>query len=265
VILTGDSARYLRTHWLLLWRVTRNELWSRYAGSVLGFGWVILSPLLILGIYALIYLEIFHVQVPSLTSGEYVLYIFSGLVPYLATGEALSHGVSSVVSSRSILSSTAFPIDLVPVKAVLTSQGTMVVGIAVIIIGMAATGHVHPTVLLVPVIWVFQVLFLIGVNWFSSLLNIVFRDLQNLITAILMLMLVASPIAYTPDMVPSQLRALIVLNPFAYFVIAYQSLIVLGEVPPPQDLAVIATVSLTVFVLGSRFFPAAKHAFLDYF
>ena len=81
---------------------------------------------------------------------------------------------------------------------------------------------------LLPVIWALNVVWLIGINWVLSLLNVIFRDLQNLLTRVLMIMLVASPIAYTPDMVPSALRPLLALNPFAYFVVAYQQVIMLG-------------------------------------
>src|SRR5215813_12523636 len=112
------SAKFLLTHHKLLWRVSLNELKSRYAGSIIGLGWALVFPLLLMSIYAVTYLVIFQVRVPSLSPLQYVLLIFCGLVPFLMTSEALSYGVSSVMANKSVLSNTVFPIDLTPAKAV---------------------------------------------------------------------------------------------------------------------------------------------------
>ena len=130
-----------------------------------------------------------------------------------------------------MLNNTVFPIDLAPVKAVLTAQATMVVGMVVTLIGAAAIGTLSWTVVFLPAIWLLNVVSLIGVVWFLSLLNVIFRDIQNLLTPILMMMLIISPIAYTPEIVPDSLKPLILLNPFAYFVVAYQQVIALGIYP----------------------------------
>lgn len=258
------SARYLRTHWRLLARVARNDLAARHAGSQLGLGWIFLGPLLVLGIYALIYLEIFHVRATGMTSRQYVVYIFCGLVPYLATAEALSTGVTSVMSNKAVLNNTVFPIDLAPVKSVITSQAVIAIGMPLVVIGAFLTGRVHLTILLLPVVWALNVLWLVGVTWIISLLNVIFRDLQNLLTAVLMIMLVASPFAYTPDMVPQTLKPILALNPFAYFVVAYQQVILLGIFPSVGHSLVLVVMSVGTFLLGSWFFERARGAVIDY-
>ncbi len=260
----GGSASYIKSHRRLLWRVTHTEVQARYAGSHLGLGWAFVAPFLVLGIYAVVYLEIFRVHVATLSSPEYVIYIFTGLVPYLATAEALSNGVQSVIANKSVLNNTVFPIDLAPVKAVLSAQFTMVVGLAVTLAGAFATGNVHPTLVLLPVLWGLNIIWLIGVNWLISLLNVIFRDLQNLISSVLMVMLVASPIAYTPDMVPSTLRILLAFNPFAYFVVAYQQVIMLGIWPSIGHIIVLLVMSIGLFAAGSWFFYRSKPVIVDY-
>ena len=258
------SARYLRSHRRLLWRVTKNDLQQRYAGSILGLGWAMAGPMLVLGIYALIYLEIFRIRVNDLSSGEYVLYVFCGLVPYLVCAEAIGQGVGSVIANKAVLNNTVFPIDLTPVKPVLGTQVVMATGMTVVLAGAAMTGRLHPTLALLPIVWVLNVLWLMGVNWLLSLLNVIFRDLQNLIAAVLMVMLVASPIAYTPDMVPPGLKPLLALNPFAYFVVAYQQIIMLGIWPSIPHLLVLVVMTAVTFGVGSWFFDRAKRVIIDY-
>jgi lipopolysaccharide transport system permease protein len=178
--------------------------------------------------------------------------------------DALANGVGSVLANKSVLSNTVFPIDLVPVKPVLTAQGVMVAGMAVVLLGLVLTGSLHWTIVILPVIWFLQIVWLAGINWFLSLFNVVFRDLQQLLTAILMMLLVASPFAYTPAMVPPQLRLMILLNPFAYFVIAYQKVLVLGELPTMTQWLVLILITLGMFGLGSWFFNQTKRAVIDY-
>lgn len=260
----GGSARYFRSHGSLLWRVTRNELAQRHAGSFLGFGWVFVAPLLVLAIYSMVYVAIFRIKVPGLSTLEYVNYIFCGLVPYLAAAEAIGVGVGSVIANKSVLNNTVFPIDLAPVKAVLASQAIMVVGIPIVVVGAAATGNLHTTIVALPAVWMLNVIWLIGVNWLLSLLNVIFRDLQNLVTAVLMVMLVASPIAYTPDMVPTNLEPLLAVNPFAYFVVAYQQVIMLGIWPSFPHTAMLILMPIVTFLAGSWFFFRAKRVIIDY-
>lgn len=258
------SARYLRSHWRLLWRVTKHELHQRYAGSLLGLGWAMLAPLLVLGIYAVVYLQVFRVRVPDMSSASYVFYVFAGLVPYLVFAESVGQGVQSVIANKAVLNNTVFPIDLTPIKPVLGAQVVMATGMSVILIGAISARGAHLTLLALPVIWLLNILWLMGLNWVLSALNVMFRDLQNIITIVLMAMLVASPIAYTPEMVPASLRPIIDLNPFAYFVIAYQQVTVLGTWPSLARTLVIVVMSTVTFVFGAWFFARLKRVIVDY-
>jgi len=237
---------------------------GRYAGSVLGLAWALVAPLLVLGQYTLTYTLILRVQVGDLSTVQYTLFIFAGLIPFLSTAEALTQGVGSVVANRALLANTVFPIDLAPVKAVLQSQVVMAVGMAALVIGLAASGHAHPTVVLLPVVWALQVAAVTGVVWFVSLLNVVLRDLQMMMAIVVMTLMVASPIAYGPENVPAGLRFLLVLNPFAWFVMAYQKLLVLGQWPTATDWLALTGYATLFFAGGGYFFSRMKKAIVDH-
>jgi lipopolysaccharide transport system permease protein len=247
----------------LLWRITAKELAGRYAGSVLGLAWALVAPVLVLTLYTLTYTMILRVQVKDLSSFQYTLFIFAGLIPFLSTAEALTQGVGSVVVNRALLTNTVFPIDLAPVKAVLQSQVVMAVGMAVLVIGSLLNGP-HSTVLLVPVIWALQTLAVTGVVWVVSLLNVVLRDLQMLMAILVMTLMIASPIAYAPETVPAGLRFLLWLNPFAWFVTAYQKALVFGQWPTVGDWLGLVGYSALFFLGGGYFFSRMKKAIIDY-
>jgi len=258
------SVHYLFSHWKLLFRVTWNELVSRYAGSLFGVGWAFFTPLAILVIYAVVYSFIFRIQAPGLSTTQYVLLIFAGLVPFIMTGEAISTGVSSVLANRAILSNTVFPVDLIPAKSVLMSQVTMAVGMVILLFGLAYTQAMSIAIVFLPLIWLLHIMALLGVTWIISLVNLVFRDLQNLVSPLLMILMIISPIAYTPEMVPPGLKFLVLLNPFAYYIIAYQKVLVLGLTPGRMEWIAVFSISLSLFWFGGWFFTRAKRSLIDY-
>jgi lipopolysaccharide transport system permease protein len=115
-----------------------------------------------------------------------------------------------------------------------------------------------------PVVWGLHLLLLIGLTWILSLINLVLRDIQNMIGLIIMALMILSPIAYTPEMVPPKLKILLVINPLAYYVIAYQSIVVLGKLPVWWNELILVVMSIGVFFLGGHFFGRAKSALIDY-
>jgi lipopolysaccharide transport system permease protein len=197
-------------------------------------------------------------------SVQYVLYIFAGLVPFLTISESLSAGVISIVANKAVLSSTVFPVELVPVKAVLLSQGPLIVGLTVTTLAAILTQGFSLTMLALPILWLLLMLFITGILWVLAIVNIVVRDLQYIIGVVVTILMFASPIAYTPSMVPSSLKIVIFLNPFAYFITAFQKVLVLGTLPTLSEFAILIGLSVGMLWLGGYFFKLVKSYMVDY-
>lgn len=251
-------------YWRMLIQATLGDLKRRYAGSLLGIGWTILTPFVLLVIYAVIYLVIFQVRAPNLTPVKYVLLIFSGLVPFLMTSEAITTAVNSIVANQAILTNTVFPVDLLPVKSVFSSQITMIVGILATLVALIFTRDISWAVLLLPIIWLFHIIAIIGFAWICSLVNLALRDIGNVINLGMVVIMVLTPIAYTREMVPPNLKLLLLVNPLAYFVLAYQDVLVMGRTPELGTIAFIVVFSLGLFLLGGWLFYRMKQAMLEY-
>ena len=254
----------IRRHRRILLATALVEVRGRFAGSVGGLLWVMLGPLLLMTLYALIYAVIFRVRPPELSELEYVLYILCGLVPFIGFSEGLQAGTTSLSANKEILLNTVFPAELVPLRAVLVSTFSSISGLALLVIAGGAVGTTSWTMLLLPIVVVLQTMFLIGLVWVLALANLILRDIQQILTYLTIILLIASPIAYTPSMIPSLLRPLIYLNPLSYFVIATQHLMILGTLPP-WDIALIGTaLAVGMFLLGHWTFARAKQVFFDY-
>lgn len=247
----------------MLWQTTRNDIRARFAGSVLGLLWLVLYPLLLLGAYAFVYILVFKVRFALFNTNEYVLLIFCGLIPFLGFTEALAVGITSVTSNSRLIKNTLFPIDIIPVKAVLSSQCTQVIGLGLVIIAIAFTGKITLWSLLVFPIWILQLMFTTGLIWILSSLNVYFRDLQNIVTILTLFLMMVSPIAYTADMVPANLQPFLKGNPLFYLITAYQDALMLGRFPRDNVIFVLIILAFIFFLVGYWFFTRIKKVFAD--
>lgn len=249
-------------HRVLLLQTTRNDILIRHAGSVLGMFWLLLYPLMFLGVYAMMYIFIFKVRFHMLDTDEYVALIFCGLIPFFGFSEALGTGVSSVVANSNLLKNTLFPIELIPVKAVLASQATQIVGMVMLLLVLGSFGKLTPWVALLPVIWVSQLMFTIGLLWILSSLNVLLRDIQNVVSVLILILMMVSPIAYTENMVPANLHPFLVVNPLYYIITANQDVLMLGQYPR-GTLWIVIAMGFFFFIFGYWFFNRMKEVFTD--
>lgn len=247
----------------ILLAITWHDIKARYKGTALGLAWTIIYPLLFLGLYAVIYLMVFKIRLPGYTPFEYVLMIFSGLIPFLGFSESLGTGVGSVQGNKGLIRNTMFPIELIPVKAVLSSCVTMTVGLTLLVMILWSHGTVHKTQALLPLIFMFQLLFMIGLIWILSALNVFFQDVGQMVGILILFLMLVSPIAYTLDMVPPALMFLMYPNPLFYMIMLYRGALMIGEFPL-YLFVVFSLISAGIFMLGYHVFSRLKPLFADY-
>jgi lipopolysaccharide transport system permease protein len=242
-----------------------SDVRQRYTGSIFGIFWAVLFPILQLGIYAGLYAVIFKIRPSGLTEFGYVLLIFSGLVPLFAFNEALSGAITSLSSNKSMLLNTVFPAELIPLRSALAGHIPTLFGLLItVMLGFVLGRTGWEAIVLVPVFWILLLMFAIGIGWILSLVSLIARDIQHGISLVIMLMFVLSPFAYTPEMVPQSLKAIIYLNPLSYFVLTFQQLITYGSAPGWVPAIGATLLGITSFGIGFATFQRTKHVFFDY-
>jgi lipopolysaccharide transport system permease protein len=241
----------------------RSDIKVRYAGSLLGLAWIFLYPLIFLLVYAITYVFIFKAQIQTFSQVDYVLFIFSGLIPFLGFVESLGFGIGSVTRNTNLIKNTLFPIELIPVKDVLASQITQIVSFFLLIISLIIFNKITVWVLMIPIIWILQLLFTIGLLWILSSANVYIKELQNNVNIICLILMIASPIAYTMDMIPKMLQFILYLNPLYYIIVLYQDCLLRGQAPPSEILIVLIVLSLGFFYFGYWFFSKMKKVIID--
>lgn len=251
-------------HRRMLWATAVNDLRSRYQGSLLGATWLVLYPALLLATYASVFTWILRVRVATLNTPEYILLIFCGLVPFLGVAESLSAGVGAVVSSPGLVKNTLFPIDLVPAKTTLTSHATVVAGLSVLVILLGIYGRAGWCLGLLPVVLALQLGLTLGAVWLVSALNVFFRDVSHVVSVLVLVLMLASPIGYTEEMIPPGLRVVARLNPLYYLIGTYREVMLFDRVPPLGLAGPLIAMAIGSLVTGYWVFSRLRPMFAEY-
>lgn len=253
----------LYLHRSILYTTVLEGVKGRTKANVLGMAWLLLYPLLFLGLYSLVYVNILRVRMPDMATTDYVLTIFAGLVPFLAFSEAFGIGTPSIVANRSLLRNTIFPIELIVARDVFIGHVTMGVGMLIVWVGAIYLGHIHVTHLIVPIVYIMQIMMTLGIVWISSTISVFFRDFIQATPIFILFLMMVSPIGYTDSMVPAGLKPLLWFNPLAILMKLYRSLLMDGVIPWVAMIELFV-ISLVILLLGHFMIVRLKPIFVDY-
>lgn len=248
----------------LLLATTGIEMRKRYAGSFLGGLWVVLNPLLFLGVYLFLYLVVFKVRFPDMGELSYTAYVFTGLVPFLGFMEAVTVSAVSIKQNMHLVKNVILPIDLVPVRVVMMALVSEIVGLAMT---FALLGLDHGLdwhmLWVIPAVLV-QMVFLLGLAWLFAALGVILPDLGTALGLVMLFVLFVSPIAFKPDMVPERLRVILAVNPAHYMLETFRAALLPSYPFHPAHIAAFVALALGSFFLGAGFFRRFKGYILDY-
>ncbi|MCL6566704.1 MAG: ABC transporter permease [Acidobacteriia bacterium] len=260
----GWSALKLAEVWEyreLLYFLTWRDILVRYKQTVLGAAWAILQPLL-----AMVIFTIFFGRLAKIPSGgvPYSLFSYAGLVLWMFFANGLSQGANSLITNPELVKKVYFPRLVLPTATVLSGLVDFLLAF-LLLIGMMFWQQQVPSVNLIwaPVFILLALVTCLGVTYWMSAMNVMFRDVRYTIPFITQLWMFGSPIVYPSTMVPEQLRALYGLNPMVGVVEGFRWA-VLGT--PRPELAVLAVSMLAAFLLlvgGMYYFRRVEKVFAD--
>ncbi len=260
----GEILSLLTRHRTLTWEMTKREISDRYAGQVLGMFWAICHPLVLMAIYVFIFAYVFKVRIGGTRELplDYTTYLLSGLIPWMSFQEAMSKSTTVIVGNAGLVKQVVFPIEILPVKGVIASLATQVISTIILIGYLLFTHHSLPvTYSLLPFLFFFQTLAMIGVSYVFSSLGTYFRDLKDFVQVFCIAGIYLMPVFYLPSQVPQIFRPLLYLNPFSYVTWCYQDACYFGRFEHPWAWIIFILLSLGSFYSGYRIFRKLKVMF----
>jgi len=242
------------------------DIRARYVNSVLGVWWAVIQPLVLLTLYTFIFSRVMNARFGTAGGeGDYALYLFCGLLPWLAFSDGVTRSASVLLEQTPLIKKVVFPSEILPVHVVLSALVVEFIGLVVLIAGAVVLGRPPGwTLIALPVVVVLQFLFTAGVAWLLATFTVFVPDVRPAVNLGLTLWMFLTPIVYPATMVPEQFRWLLSLNPMSYVVEAYRAAVLDHRLPPFDQLAVFAVIAAVVFVSGHWVFNRSKQAFADF-
>jgi lipopolysaccharide transport system permease protein len=253
----------------LLWTLVWRDLSAKYKGSVLGNFWPLFNQIAQLLIYTYVFSVILQVKLKldslpdnNLTFG---LWLFAGLVPWVAFTTGFLQAAGSVIVQPNLVKKVVFPLELLPLVPILSAFIESTMGLMTLVLLVALSSQVvHLTLLLLPLVWITQLLLTAGLGYLVAGLSVFLRDIPQTVTVLINLWFYLTPIVYPARVIPEAWRHWVLwLNPMAAIAEIYRDLILVGQVLHWQEWGVATVFSMIIFLIGFKFYQRVRPAFAD--
>jgi lipopolysaccharide transport system permease protein len=234
---------------------------SRYKQSVLGGLWAIIQPAATVVIFTIIFTLFIPIDTGDV---PYILFAYSGMVPWLLFSSSVSDMVDSLVINMHLVTKIYFPREILVVAAMLARlmDFSIAFGLLVLLI-------IFNRIPVEPLGWasllailVIQLSLSLGLGLFGAALNVFSRDIKHVFTLALQLWFYATPVIYPVSLVPPRFHTIYFLNPMAGVIASYRSILLDGGLPT-SNIILSAIVSMLILVFGYSFFRRVEHLFAD--
>lgn len=251
----------------LLATLTARELKARYRGSVLGYFWSLVNPLLLLAVYAFAFGLVLQPRMGG-TAEPYPVFLVTGLFPWIWFSGSLLEGSSSLVANAGLIRKAAFPAEVLPGVSVAANLVHFALALP-IVAGALVVGRYlgHPVggwgALLMPAVVLIQLPLVTGLALGLGALSAHFKDVRDLLANLLTLLFFSTPIIYPLEAVPGWIRPVIRANPLTPYTLAYQDTLFRGTVPELSLWLQMAAVSLLGWAAGAWLFGRLRETVVE--
>ena len=255
-------------HRELIMRFTRREIEGRYKGTSLGILWSFFSPLLLLGVYTLVFGVVFHAKWPESRTGslaEFAMTLFCGLIVFNIFQECISSASVLILRNPNYVKKVVFPLEIFSFSLVGSALFHALLSLTVLVGAILLVNHqLSWTLIWVPVIFAPLIMLVLGLSWMVSSLGVFFRDVQQFIVIFLAALIFATPIFYSPASLSLQARHLMLLNPLAVVIEELRKAMLWGETPAWGPLGAWLGAGAVVMLVGYAVFMRTKRVFADF-
>jgi len=222
-------------------------------GSIAGWLWGLIHPLVLIGIYTLVFAYALRVPVPEgAVTDNYPLFLFAGMLPWLLFSETLQRSTPALVDYSNLIKKTVFPAEIVPLTVFLSTLLGHLLAMALMLAAVAVWLHQFSlAALALPLVVLLLGMLSLGLAWIAAGLHVYLRDTAQVVAVVLMAWFWLTPIF------------LLEINPLTYAVRAYRDTLLGNRLPHASDLLILAAFAVAAFVAGGLFFRYTKRGFAD--
>lgn len=247
-------------HYYDLMRVlVDREMKMLYKRSALGVLWTLINPLLQLLVFIFIFRTILKVDIPHYTS-----YVFTGLLVWQWFSKSTLQATGIIIGNRPLIRQPGFPVSVLPPAVVMTGMLHFILALPVLVVFLLMDGIVPGLALLwLPVILMIQFFVTVTISYLLAGVNVAFRDTQNGLGVLLQVMFYMTPIFYSIDHIPADLRSLYELNPMVPILLGYRSILIDGQSPQWGSLLPVVVIISALLPLCFLLFKHQSRRFVE--
>ncbi len=254
------SLKELYEYRQMIYSLVRRELRGRYKGSVLGFLWTFINPLLQLLVYTLVFSVIMRSDID-----KYYIFLFVALVPWIFFSTSVQGGSTSVINSADMVKKIYFPREVLPISCVTSAFVNMILSFIVVFGVLIVTGFGINliAVLYLPIIMIIEYIFSIGIAFLVAGLTVYFRDLSYILGIITMAWQFLTPVMYSEEVVPKEILPIWKVNPMTPVINAYRDILYYKTVPTLSTLIQVTAIGIIFVVIGYIAFRKMQKGFAE--
>ena len=239
----------------MIFSLVKKDLRGRYKGSVLGFMWTFINPLLQLLVFTLVFSIIMRANYE-----QYYLFLFVALVPWMFFGSSVQDGSTCIMRESNMVKKIYFPREVIPISTVTSAFINMILTFVVVFIVLLISGRGINLVALL----------CLGIGLIVSALTVYLRDLQYILGIVVMALQYMTPVMYGADMVenanvPQILKTIFNLNPMTPIINIYRQILYYKEIPDLSTLLVAIITGVVFVILGAIIFRRLQRGFAEEF
>lgn len=255
------------SHRYLLWQFTKRDVAARYRGSILGLGWTLLSPLLMLAAFTLVFYGFFELKWPQETTGtgsmDFALQVYVGLIAFNWFAEVANRGPTLITTQPNLVTKVVFPLPLLSWSCMLAAAFQALISLSLLmLISLVLVGPSWAWLAL-PMVVVPFAFILVGMALWLSALGVYLRDIAPFMALSTSLLMFLSPVFYPAATVPEQWQSLYLLNPLAWLITELRGMLYAGDMPGWEYATGMLLVGVALCLSGRWVFNRVKGGFAD--
>ncbi|MBE0069260.1 ABC transporter permease [Thermoanaerobacterium thermosaccharolyticum] len=242
------SIREIYSYREMLYSMVKRDLRTRYKGSFLGFLWTFINPLLQLIVYYVLFSTIMRINVDN-----YAMFLFVTLLPWIYFSTAILQSTNIIISNNNLIKKIYFPRAILTISVALSGLINMLFGFVIVIFALIIFKiQIGISIIMLPLIIINEFVFVLGLSFLFSALNVYFRDLEHILGIVTMAWFYLTPIIYPINMVPIKYTKLFFINPMTSIILPYRDVLFYGLWPDVKVilLSLLSSIFILVFAFG---------------
>jgi lipopolysaccharide transport system permease protein len=265
-----SPAALVRSLWFhrgLIYRMIKRDVARRYKGSVVGLGWSIFNPILMLSVYTFVFSGVYKARW-GVSGGEsmsdFAVILFAGLIVYTLFVEVINAAPTLIIIHANFVKKVVFPLEILPCVTLGSALFHTFINIIILLIAfILLNGFIYLTVLLIPLVIAPLLFVILGIGWILASLGVYVRDVVHTTSFITTVMLFLAPIFYPISLLPSRYQVFIHINPLTFIIEQARNVLIFGRMPDWSGLLVYTVLSFLTAWIGYWWFQKTRKGFAD--